>query len=82
MLHNISDLAELYKIYCIIQYKCKVYLVKYSNGNAQSNHNTNVIPITWLYNMLRVMILGVPSHWDGMHGLKPAEAHCSLKFFC
>jgi len=46
MLHNISDLAELYKIYCIIQYKCKVYLVKYSNGNAQSNHNTNVIPIT------------------------------------
>ena len=66
------------------QQKCKLHLTKYSNCKAQFNHNTAVIPVTCLYNLLTVRTLGVPSHWEGKRGLKPAQAHCCLQnsFVC
>lgn len=42
----------------------------------QGNASQDVIPITGLYDMVTVMMLGVPSHWEGIHGLKPAQACC------
>lgn len=61
------------------QYKCKLYFAKYSYCNAQFTHDTNVIPITGLYHMLPVMRLGVPSLWEGIVGLMPSQAPCSLQ---
>lgn len=55
------------------QYKCKLHLAKYSNCSAQFNRNTKVIPITGLYNMLTVTMLGVPSHQEGRRGLEQLE---------
>lgn len=63
MLHGIFDLAELYKIYSITQYKCKLNFAKYNkNCNMLFSHNTNMIPVTAFCNMLTATTLGVPSH--------------------
>ena len=59
------------------QYKCRLHLAKYSSCNIHFNHNINVIPITGLYDMVTVMMLGVPSRREGISGLKPAQACCS-----
>lgn len=54
-------------------------LVKYSNYNTQFSHNTSVIPITGVYSMLTIMMLGLPGCWEGIRGLKQAQTHCSLR---
>lgn len=38
-----------------------------------------MVPIISLYNMLTVMMLGIPSLREGIHGLKPAQARYSLQ---
>ena len=78
MLHGISDWAEWCKIYCVTPYKYKLHLAKYSNCNTQFRPDTDVIPITSLYNILAVTMLGVPNHREGIHWLKPAQNPCSL----
>lgn len=60
MLYGISDLGEWYKIYWK-QYKCKLHLAKYSNCKIQVSHNTDVIPITNLSNILSVTMLASPA---------------------
>ena len=77
----ISDLAEWHKIHRITQYKCKLHLAKCicSNCHAQFNHNTNVIPITGLCNMLTIMMLGIPTCQESICRLKAAQVHCSLE---
>lgn len=60
---KISDVTQNFSFGRMIQksqYKCKLYLTKYSNCNIQVNHNTSVISITGLYNKLTVMILVIP----------------------
>lgn len=53
-----------------------------TNCNIQFNCNTNMIPITGLH-VLTVMMLGILGHWGRIHGLKPAQASCSLQSsFC
>lgn len=43
------------------QYKCKLYLAQCSNRKIRVNHNTNVISIIGLYNMLTFLMLAVLS---------------------
>lgn len=74
MLHGISDLVRMIHLYYLLCLFCKLRLAKYRNCNAQVNRNTNVIPITSLYNMLTVMMLHMPNRWKGICGLKPAQA--------
>lgn len=57
----------------------KLQLPKYSHCNAEFNRNTNVIPITGLCNMITITTLGVPCPQKGIHGLKTAQARCSLQ---
>lgn len=63
----------------ILKSQCKypLYLAKYSNGNIQFYLNTNMIPITGLYNP-SITTLGILYHWGGTCGLKLAQAHCCL----
>lgn len=60
------------------QYKCRLYLAKSSDCSSL------MVPV-WLpllvSNMFTVTVLGLPSCWEGIHGLKPGQAHCSLKCF-
>lgn len=67
-------------LYYVFGIFCKLHIPKYRNCNTQFSCNTNVIPVTSLCNMLTVMMLGISSHWKGIHGLKQAQACCSLKF--
>lgn len=63
------------------QYKSKLHIAKYSSCNIQFNHNTNGILITGLYDVLAVIMLGILSRCEEIHGLKPAQAHCT-SFAC
>lgn len=44
----------------------------------QLNHNTYVILIIGLHNILTIMTPAIPSHQEGIRGLKTAQTHCSL----
>jgi len=50
------------------------HLGKYTNCNTQFSDNTNVIPITALYNKFTIRTLGVFNCWEGICVLKPAQA--------
>lgn len=60
---------QLEKVFDILMFLFKVA--------ACASVNTNVIPITVLYNMLTVTTLGVLRCQEGICGLKPAQACCS-----
>lgn len=60
-----------------------MHFTEYRNCTIELNHNTTVILMTGLYNVLTVKILGMPSCREGLCGLKLAQAYCSLQSsFC
>ncbi|KFZ50217.1 Poly [ADP-ribose] polymerase 12, partial [Podiceps cristatus] len=48
------------------------------NHNAQFNHNTNVLPISILFQLTDTMLC-VPSPREGLSGLKPAQARWQIR---
>lgn len=65
------------KLYNTTKYKSQ--LAKHSKCSAQFNHGIIVIAIPSGCDMLTVTILGVISWQEVIHGLKPAQASCSLR---
>lgn len=57
----------------------KLHFAKYSNFNMKFIHNTNVSRVTGFYEKLPISALGLPSHWENIRWLKPAQAHCPLQ---
>lgn len=49
------------------QYNHKLHLAKYSNCNIHLSYNINMIIIIILYNILTIMILGIPKIWKGIY---------------
>lgn len=69
-------LVEWYSNIQKSQYKCKLYLAKYSNYNIQVNHNTNSL---LLVSRICSLSRWWPSrHQDAIYGSKPAQAYCCL----
>lgn len=48
------------------------------NCSTGFNHNSNEVPITRFCNTLIIMILGIPSCWEGEYWLKTTHAQFSL----
>lgn len=52
---------------------------QYINCNIQLDHNRNTIAIIGLHMLTTTALGGVPSCEEGIHALKPAQAHCSFQ---
>lgn len=71
------DLPEWYSSVLKSQHKHNII-----NFNTHLDHNRNVVPIAGLH-MLTIMALGVPTCWERICALKPAQAHRSFQSsFC